>query len=75
MQKRDIDADYKAAYIHEYEAYRRAGRSGEAERVAKILREQYGHEVDPKPSKKVAPERADTKAPENAAAPKPSRKN
>ncbi|WAZ20171.1 FkbM family methyltransferase [Streptomyces cinnabarinus] len=44
--KRDIEADYRNAYIDEYEAYRTAGRDEEADRVAHILRDQYGHDVD-----------------------------
>lgn len=43
---RNIRADYKAAYIAEYEAYRRAGRDEDADTVAKILRDHYAHDVE-----------------------------
>lgn len=74
--RRDIKGDYKAAYIDEYEAHKRAGNGVRAADVASILREHYGHEVEtPRPVKKAAakkaPERADSKAAENTAEPKP----
>lgn len=75
---RDIKADYRRAYVEEYESYQRAGRGEDAERVAAILREQYGHEVapgaKPKPAQD-APERADKERPaENTAEPKPAQR-
>lgn len=74
--RRDIKGDYKAAYIVEYEAHKRAGNGVRAADVASILREHYGHEVAPRKqvAKKAAakrPERADSKAAENTAEPKP----
>lgn len=74
---RDVDADYRAAYIEEYESYKRAGLDEQAENVAQILRDGYGHEVDVKSKRQTAkrasaPERADQKAPEEAVPPKPS---
>lgn len=63
---RDIESDYKAAYIAEYEAYRTAGRSKDAAAVARILRDTYGHDI--------APERADAKAPEDTAEPSPAKR-
>lgn len=76
MSIRNIDDDYRAAYLEEYEAYKRAGRDEEAEAVASILRDQYNH--DPSGKKRTAkraaaPERADQKAPEEAVPPKPVR--
>lgn len=68
---RDIKAAYRQAMVEEYEAYRRAGRDAEAEHVADVLRERYGHEVAPEAD---APERADAeRPPENTAKPKPAR--
>lgn len=74
---RDVDADYRTAYIAEYESYKRAGLDEQAENVAQILRDGYGHEVEPKSKRQTAkrasaPERADQKAPEEAVPPKPS---
>lgn len=43
---RDIDGDYKAAYVAEYEAYKRAGRTADAATVAGILRDRYGLDVE-----------------------------
>lgn len=48
---RDIEGDYKAAYLDEYAAYVRDGRLAEAKHVAKILRDRYGVDLDPKPPK------------------------
>jgi len=75
---RDIEGDYRRAYIDEYEAHKRAGNDAAAADVASILREHYGHEVESKPraaKKTAARERADAKAPENTAEPKPQRKD
>jgi hypothetical protein len=66
---RDIKADYKRALVEEYEAYRRSGRTSDAEQVAAMLRDHYGHEVEVD-----APERADAeRPPEDTAKPKPAR--
>jgi hypothetical protein len=72
---RDIEADYRAAYIAEYESYRRAGRDADAENVATILREQYGHDVEAEPEQApAAPEHAAAdRPPEAAVEPKPAR--
>lgn len=78
---RDIEGDYKRAYIAEYEAHQRNGNDVAAADIAAILREHYGHEVDSKAGKPVAKkaaakptrERADAKAPEDTAEPKPKR--
>lgn len=43
---RDIEADYRNAYIDEYEGYKAAGRDNDAQRVAAILNDRYGHDVD-----------------------------
>lgn len=75
---RDIKGDYKRAYLEEYEAYRRAGRPDDAERIAGILRDHYGHDVTGgKDAKKAAepatPERTDAeRPPENATPTKPA---
>lgn len=72
---RDVDADYKAAYIAEYQSYRDSGRHDAAERVARILRDSYGYDVAPKRTKRPAPERADVdRPPENTAEPAPKRR-
>jgi len=57
---RNIEEDYKQAYIAEHASYATAGRAKEAAAVAKILKDHYGH--DTKPVK----ERADENAPERA---------
>lgn len=59
---RDIDGDYRAAYIFEYETAKRAGRDETAAEVAEILRSRYGHEVEPTPEPE--PEPAPVPAPE-----------
>lgn len=70
---RDIEGDYKRAYLEEYESYRRAGRPEDAERIAGILRDHYDHEVDDDKAK-AEPERADAeKPPENATPARPAR--
>ncbi len=65
---RDIAADYKAAHIEQYAALTAAGRDDEADRVAAILREQYGHDVD---AMTPARKRPASKAPSRTVAPKP----
>lgn len=74
---RDIDADYQAAYVYEYEGLVRAGNTEQATAVAEVLRTRYKHEVDEAPKKRPAqrkaPERADVAKPaENTAEPKPA---
>jgi hypothetical protein len=74
-----IDDRYKDALIEEHASYVRAKRTKDANHVAAVLKEQYGHDVaesgaekDEEPQR--APERADAeKAPENTADPKPRR--
>lgn len=46
---RDVDADYKAAYLAEYHSYVRVGRDEDAAAVAEILRTSYDVEVAPAP--------------------------
>lgn len=80
---RDIKADYQRALIEEYEGYRRAGRDADAEQVAGVLRDRYGHDVTngkdakkaaEKPEKSDTPERTDAeRPPEDAAPAKPAR--
>jgi hypothetical protein len=48
-KNRDIEADYKAALLREYESYRSAGLDDAAKAVATELRN-LGHDVRPKPS-------------------------
>lgn len=80
---RDIEGDYRTAMVAEYESLWRAGRVEAAAHVAKALREQYGHDVDPQPVEQPEPappaepakERADEPAPpENTAEPQPRRR-
>lgn len=47
-QNRDVDADYLAAYIAEYESYKFGGLDEQARAVAAEL-SRLGHEVRPKP--------------------------
>lgn len=81
---RDIKADVEAALIQEHDGYVRAGRKADAEGVAKVLKDEYGHDVAKQSDsgdgaakaekQDPAPERADVqKAPENTAEPKPRR--
>lgn len=76
MSIRDIEADYKAAYLAEHAALTRAGHTEKADAVAEVLRTQYDHDVDgPKKrtTQRKAPERADVPKPvENTAEPKPA---
>lgn len=78
MSIRDIEADYKEAYIAEHAALTRAGRSEKAAEVADVLRTRFGHEVDSakkRAPQRKAPERADVQKPaENTAEPKPTHK-
>lgn len=62
---RDIAADYKAALIEEYNAYKRAGRDDEAGEVAGILKYHYDHDVDASGEKKVT-KKAESPEPEPA---------
>lgn len=78
-KKRDIKADYEAAYRHEHAGYVAVGRDKEAAVVAKILKDQFGVDVEKKASSAKAaakaasaPERADEKAPEDTAEKKPA---
>lgn len=43
---RDIEADYQAAYLADYENYVRDGRTEDAARVAQILKDRFGYNVD-----------------------------
>ncbi|MEW2250396.1 hypothetical protein AB0907_24015 [Streptomyces sp. NPDC006975] len=43
---RDVEADYKAAYIAEHASYKASGRTKDADAVAEILRDRYGYDVD-----------------------------
>lgn len=77
---RDIEAAYKDALIEEHASYVRASRTAEAEEVAQVLRDRYGHDVDgeggnEKSEKETpAPEKAEAeKPPEAAVDPKPRR--
>lgn len=82
MTTRDVKADMKAALIQEHEGYLRANRTSDAEYVASVLKDQYGHDVakkdgadaEKKKPESAAPERADAKKlPEAAVEPKPQR--
>ncbi|ATL65137.1 hypothetical protein [Nocardia terpenica] len=44
---RDIEADYRRAYIEQYQRARAAGRGSEADRIAVVLRDRFGHSVAP----------------------------
>lgn len=68
---RDIHADYLAAYLTTYESCVYAERMEDASRIADILRDEFGHDVEPS-GKDNGLEKTDEKPPENAAAPKPA---
>jgi len=72
---RDIKADMKAALIHEYQGYVRAGRKVDAEQVATALKDDYDYDVvkpDDEAKKASAPETtAAPRPPEAAVEPKP----
>jgi hypothetical protein len=79
-----IDDRYKAALIEEHDGYVRSGRAGDAKGVAKVLKDQYGHDIakqdeddggedKPKLASTLPESTAAEKAPENTAEPKPRR--
>jgi hypothetical protein len=76
-----VEDRYKAALIEEHEAYVRSGRTQDAKEVARVLKEQYDHDVtkadDGEDKPKLAPtlpeSTAAEKPAENAAEPKPRR--
>ena len=73
---RDNKDVYRQALIEEYEAYRRADRADDAEHVAGVLKDYYGHDVtgDGETAEKATPEHtAAEKPPETATPPKPAR--
>lgn len=80
MATRDIDGDYKQALLREYEDYLRSGAKSRARAVARVLRDRYGHDVEPAPksastAEEAAPERTDAEpAPDRAVDPKPRRR-
>lgn len=59
---RDVEADYLAAYIAEYESYKYAGLDDQAKAVAAQLRA-LGHEVRPKQPAAEVKEKAVTPPP------------
>ncbi|GAA5096818.1 hypothetical protein [Nocardia iowensis] len=50
MSSRDVEDDYFHAYLEQYTRARHAGRTGEATRIAQVLRSRFDHEVDAKSS-------------------------
>jgi hypothetical protein len=71
---RDIEADYRAAYLDEHALCLRAGRTERAEEVAAILRDRFGVDVDEPAA--PAPKRATPAARKPAAkraAPRPKK--
>lgn len=68
---RDTQGAYRAALVEEYESYKRAGRRSEAAHVARVLREQYGHDVEPAPEPEAPVERPEPEVKETAAAAPP----
>lgn len=76
---RDIDADYKAAYIAEHAALVAAGQDARAAAVAEVLQDRYDHNIAETAKRRVAAtrkasaERADVEKPaDNTAEPKPA---
>jgi hypothetical protein len=76
-----VNDRYKAALVEEHDSYVRSGRTQDAKEVARVLKEQYDHDVSKRDGEKekaklasTLPERADEQKPsENAAEPKPRR--
>lgn len=76
-----VDDRYKAALIEEHDSYVRSGRAEDAKEVARVLKEQYDHDVAKRDDGEEKPKLASTlpesaeaqKPPENTAEPKPRR--
>ena len=68
-----VDDRYKAALIEEHDSYVRSGRTEDAKGVARVLKDQYDHDVSKKDDSgsEDKPKLAST-LPENAAAEKPA---
>ncbi|MFB7736171.1 hypothetical protein ACFC08_17655 [Streptomyces sp. NPDC056112] len=64
---RDEDADYLAARIADYQAYRRAGQKQRAAAVADVLRTQHGYNVDDDKGDKEPAAAPDPAVPETTA--------
>lgn len=76
MTVRDEREDYRRAYVAEYEAYRAHGLDERAAGVSQVLKESFGHNVEPvvEPVAEPVLERADVEAaPETAVPRKPGR--
>lgn len=67
-----VDDRYKQALIEEHESYVRSGRTKDAEGVAKVLKDQYGHDVSQRDDEGEDKPKLASTLPENAAADKPA---
>lgn len=67
-----VDDRYKQALIEEYESYVRSGRTKDAEGVAKVLKDQYDHDVSKKDDEGEDKPKLASTLPENAAAERPA---
>ena len=66
-----VDDRYKQALIEEHDSYVRSGRAEDAKGVAKVLKEQYGHDVSKEDEASEDKSKLASTLPENAVAEKP----
>lgn len=67
-----VDDRYKQALIEEHDSYVRSGRTKDAEGVAKVLKDQYDHDVSKKDDDGGDKPKLASTLPENAAAERPA---
>lgn len=68
-----VDERYKAALIEEHDGYVRSGRAEDAKGVARVLKDQYDHDVSKKDDDDGEDKpRLSSTLPENAAADRPT---
>ena len=67
-----VDERYKQALIEEHDSYVRSGRTDDAKGVAKVLKDQYGHDVSKQDDASEDKPKLASTLPENAAAEKPA---
>lgn len=72
MTARDIKADMKAALIEEHDGYARSGRAEDAKEVARVLKDEYDHDVTKQGHASEDKPKLASTLPENAAAEKPA---
>lgn len=67
-----VDDRYKQALIEEHDSYVRSGRTEDAKGVARVLKDQYDHDVSKQDEGSEDKPKLATTLPENAAAQKPA---